>query len=46
MKGYAIMDVEELDLSSEELSDYRRREAVRPKELVLAASSLKRLAIL
>lgn len=34
------------DLSSEELSDYRRREAVRPKELVLEASSLKRLAIL
>lgn len=34
------------DLSSEELSDYRRREAVRPKELVLAASSLKRLAAL
>lgn len=34
------------DLSSEELSDYRRREAVRPKELVLEASSLKRLAAL
>lgn len=34
------------DLSSEELSDYRRREAVRPKELVLEASSLKRLAVL
>ena len=34
------------NFSSEELSDYRRREVVSPKELVLEASSLKRLAIL